>query len=531
MTYIGLWPVCSLLRFIDPLNMISYNLSVIDSYPQITDPCLREACGVFGIFAHNEDIARITFFALFALQHRGQESAGIATSDGNGLQVFARMGLVSHIFDEKTLKRLKGHIAIGHNRYSTTGSSRRHNAQPIIVGNGVDEIAIAHNGNIANSEALRLQLESQGYTFSTTTDSEIIGHLVFSAPHKEWLEKIRYAMHRLEGAYSLTILAKNNLYAMRDPHGVRPLCLGQIPGNGYVVASESCALDHIGADFIREIEPGEILDINEDGINRIKEPAQRKAFCIFEYIYFARPDSIINNRLVYHAREAMGEQLAEEYPVDADVVIGVPDSATPAGVGYSLQSGIPPATGLIKNRYMGRTFIEPDQRLRDLGVKLKFNPLQAVLEGQRVVLVDDSIVRGTTTPQVIKLLKKAGAKEVHMRVCAPPICHPCFFGVDMATRWELLASRKSIEEIRRFIGADSLGYLSIDGLIRAVGLPKDLFCLACFTGEYALPVQLEMDKLSFETLPCHTQNSKAKSRCLATRDAALLERPWKIING
>ncbi|MBN1369379.1 MAG: amidophosphoribosyltransferase [Dehalococcoidaceae bacterium] len=498
-----------------------YNLPVIGSNPGDARSGLHEACGVFGIYSRTEDISRITFFALFALQHRGQESAGIATANGKDIQLFSRMGLVSQVFDEKALRRLKGHIAIGHNRYSTTGSSRRHNAQPIVVNDNHNEIAIAHNGNIANSEALRAELESQGFTFNTTTDSEIIAQLILSAPHKEWHKKMRYAMYRLEGAFSLAIMTRTHLFAMRDPHGVRPLCLGQINGSGHVIASESCALDHIGAQFIREIEPGEIISINDEGVKSYKGACRKRAFCIFEYIYFARPDSVINDRLVYHARQAMGEKLAEEYPVDADIVIGVPDSATPAGVGYSLKSGIPPATGLIKNRYMGRTFIEPDQRLRDLGVKLKFNPMSAVLEGQRVVLVDDSIVRGTTTPQVIKLLRKAGAKEVHMRVCAPPICHPCFFGVDMATRWELLASRKSVEEIRQFIGADSLGYLSIEGLVEAIGLPKELFCLACFTGEYALPVQLEMDKLAFETLPRDGKPVKSKPQCMATRDAAL----------
>lgn len=497
-----------------------YNLSVIGSNHGDARSGLHEACGVFGIYSRTEDISRITFFGLFALQHRGQESAGIATSNGRDIQLFSRMGLVSQVFDEKSLRRLKGHIAIGHNRYSTTGSSRRHNAQPIVVNDTHNEIAIAHNGNIANSEALRAELESQGFTFNTTTDSEIIAQLILSAPHAEWHKKMRYAMHRLEGAFSLAIMTRTHLFAMRDPHGVRPLCLGRINGSGHVIASESCALDHIGAEFIREVEPGEIISIDDEGIKSYKETCRRRAFCIFEYIYFARPDSVINDRLVYRARQAMGEKLAEEYPVDADIVIGVPDSATPAGVGFSLKSGIPPASGLIKNRYMGRTFIEPDQRLRDLGVKLKFNPMPAVLEGQRVVLVDDSIVRGTTTPQVIKLLRKAGAREVHMRVCAPPICHPCFFGVDMATRWELLASRKSVEEIRQFIGADSLGYLSIQGLVEAIDLPKSLFCLACFTGEYALPVQLEMDKLAFETLPRNGKPVKTKPQCMATRDAA-----------
>ncbi|MDD4322191.1 MAG: amidophosphoribosyltransferase [Dehalococcoidales bacterium] len=499
---------------------MGYNLLVIGSNPRQSfsiDTGPHEACGIFGIYSHTEDIARITFFGLFALQHRGQESTGIATSNGSEIRVHARMGLVSQVFDEKTLKRLKGHIAIGHNRYSTTGSSRRHNAQPIVVNDGYNEIALSHNGNIANSEALRLELESQGYVFNTTTDSEIIGYLILSAPHQEWPQKIRYAMHRLQGAYSLAIMTRNQLFAMRDPYGVRPLCIGQINGKSYVVASESCALDHIGARFIREIEPGEIVSIGDDGVDSDKEQSDKRAFCIFEYIYFARPDSLINNRLVYHARQAMGEKLAEEHPADADIVVGVPESATPAGAGYSLRSGIPPATGLIKNRYMGRTFIEPTQRLRELGVKLKFNPLQPVLEGKRVVLVDDSIVRGTTTPQVIKLLKKAGAKEVHMRVCAPPICHPCFFGVDMANRWELLAARKSVEEIRQFIGADSLGYLSVKGLVEAVGLPKELFCLACFTGEYALPVQLEMDKLAFEARG--GKPAKSKPQCMAVKDS------------
>ncbi|MFA6771779.1 MAG: amidophosphoribosyltransferase, partial [Dehalococcoidales bacterium] len=289
----------------------------------------HEACGIFGIYSHTEDIARITFFGLFALQHRGQESTGIATSNGSEIRVHARMGLVSQVFDEKTLKRLKGHIAIGHNRYSTTGSSRRHNAQPIVVNDGYNEIALSHNGNIANSEALRLELESQGYVFNTTTDSEIIGYLILSAPHQEWPQKIRYAMHRLQGAYSLAIMTRNQLFAMRDPYGVRPLCIGQINGKSYVVASESCALDHIGARFIREIEPGEIVSIGDDGVDSDKEQSDKRAFCIFEYIYFARPDSLINNRLVYHARQAMGEKLAEEHPADADIVVGVPESATP----------------------------------------------------------------------------------------------------------------------------------------------------------------------------------------------------------
>ena len=469
---------------------------------------MRESCGVFGVYAPNEDVARLTFFALFALQHRGQESAGIATTDGKRLQLYANMGLVSQVFDEDSLSRLTGDIAIGHNRYSTRGSSRATNVQPIVVGKGLNSIAIAHNGNIINVEHLSKELSDLGYNFRTSTDTEVIANLILSSPEKGWVDKIRYAMHRLQGAYSLVIMANHDLLAVRDPLGVRPLCLGAING-GWVIASESCALDHIGANFIREIEPGEIVSIGENGVDSYREDGDKRALCIFEYIYFARPDSIINGRLLYPARQAMGEQLAKKYPVDADLVMGVPDSATAAGIGYAHRSNIPLGEGLLKNRYVGRTFIEPDQRIRDLGVKLKFNPLPQMLDGKRLVVVDDSIVRGTTTPQVVKLLKRAGVREIHMRICAPPIRYPCFFGVDMASRWELLAAQKTIPEIRDFIGADSLGYQSIDGLIKAVGLPKDIFCMACFTGDYPIPVQLEMDKLALETKPADIQKPSA----------------------
>jgi len=466
---------------------------------------LHESCGVFGVYAPDEDVARLTFFALFALQHRGQESAGIATTNGESLQVYAKMGLVSQVFDEDSLSHLTGNIAIGHNRYSTRGSSRMINSQPIIAGKGEAAIAVAHNGNIINAEHLYEELSDQGYTFHTSTDTEVIANLILSSPEKDWIDKIRYAMHRLQGAYSLTIMTNHTVFGVRDPFGIRPLCLGSVNG-GWVIASESCALDHIGASFVREVEPGEIVSITENGIDSYREEVSRSALCIFEYIYFARPDSKINGRLLYLARQAMGEQLAVEHPVDADLVMGVPDSATAAGIGYSRKSNIPLCEGLLKNRYVGRTFIEPDQRIRDLGVKLKFNPLPQMLEGKRLVVVDDSIVRGTTTPQVVKLLRRAGVKEVHMRICAPPIRYPCFFGVDMATRRELIAAQKTVDEVRDFIGADSLGYLSIDGLIKAVALPKDIFCLACFTGDYPIPVQLEMDKLALETMPAEEYN-------------------------
>jgi amidophosphoribosyltransferase len=464
---------------------------------------LRESCGVFGIFfPHHEDVARLTFFALFALQHRGQESAGIATADGNRIQLYTGMGLVSQVFDEKALSQLSGHIAIGHNRYSTTGSSKLANAQPILIGENSEKLAIAHNGNLVNAEPLRKELLGRGYIFKTTTDSESIANLIVSSTERDWIQRIRYTMRRLQGAYSMVIMTKDKLFGVRDPLGVRPLCLGKL-GDGWVIASESCALDHIGALFIREIEPGEIVSVTENGVESYKgllNPDSRRGLCIFEYIYFARPDSIINGRLLYTARQAMGAQLSREYPVDADIVIGVPDSATAAGLGYSGASGIPYVEGLMKNRYVGRTFIQPDQRIRDLGVKLKFNPMPQILAGKRLVVVDDSIVRGTTTPQVVRLLRNAGAKEIHMRICAPPIRFPCFFGVDMATRRELIASYKSVEEIRQFIGADSLGYLSLEGLIESIGLPRETFCTACFTGDYPIPVQLEMDKFALENV-------------------------------
>ena len=461
---------------------------------------LHESCGVFGVYCSQVDIARLIFFALFALQHRGQESAGIAVSDGREIMIHKKMGLVSQAFTEDDLARLKGYIGIGHNRYSTTGSSQPANAQPIVARAGKLTLALAHNGNILNAKPLRDELQSSGYSFDTSTDSEVIANLILASPGNNWEEKLKYAMARLQGAYSLTIMTPDILMGVRDPMGVRPLCLGTIDG-GWVIASESCALDHIGAQFLREIEPGEIVIIDRDGMKSFKKESSKKAVCIFEYIYFARPDSIIEGRLLYKVRQAMGEMLAQEYPVDADLVMGVPDSATAAGSGYANASGIPFCEGVMKNRYVGRTFIEPDQRLRELGVQLKFNPLAEIISGKRLVVVDDSIVRGTTTPHVVNLLRKAGAREIHLRICAPPIRHPCFLGVDMAREWELIAAQKSIPEIRDYLGADSLGYLSLDGLIKAVALPRDIFCLACFTGEYPVPVQMGMDKLALEAKP------------------------------
>ncbi len=461
---------------------------------------LHEKCGVVGVYAPGEDVARVAFFGLHALQHRGQESAGIATGDGERIHRHTSMGLVYQAFRERDLEGLRGHLAVGHTRYSTTGSSRIANAQPVISKGPEIEIALAHNGNVINALELKDELALMGYTFSATTDSETIAHLITSAPASNWQERMSYCMRRLQGAYSLVIITKDTLIGARDPLGVRPLCIGKLDG-GWVIASESCALDHIGAQYLREIKPGETVMVNQDGLQSFRWAGvtEKKATCIFEMIYFARPDSIIDNKLVYTARMAMGRELAKEHPVDADMIIGVPDSAIAAAVGYSKESGIPYGEGLLKNRYVGRTFIQPDQRLREMGVRLKFNPLKEMLDGKRLVVVDDSIVRGTTTPHVVGLLKKSGAKEVHFRVCAPPIMWPCHFGVDLATRKELIAANNTVEEIRKLVGADTLGYLSLQGLLRAVGKPKSEFCVACFTGNYPVPIQLEMDKLALET--------------------------------
>ena len=461
----------------------------------------HESCGVVGVYAPGEDVARVAFFGLFALQHRGQESAGISVSDGETLRVHTAMGLVAQAFREHDLERLTGHIAIGHTRYSTMGSSQLCNAQPNLVKGPYGELAIGHNGNVVNAVPLRAELEDWGCQFTATTDSEVIAHLLANAPGVDWSERVQYFMRRVQGAYSMVVMTKDSLMAIRDPLGVRPLCVGKMNG-GWIVASETCALDHLGAQLVREVAPGEAIVIDDKGMWTLYQGRERqRASCIFEYIYFARPDSVIGGKLVYAQRQAMGAQLARDYPVEADVVIGVPDSATAAAVGYSQESGIPYSEGLLKNRYVGRTFIEPDQRVRDLGVQLKFNPLPAILSGKRVVVVDDSIVRGTTTPHVVSLVRRAGAKEVHLRVCAPPIRHPCHLGVDMASYSELIAANKSIEEIRQFVGADSLGYLTVDALLKSVGGDQSTHCTGCFTGNHPIPVQLEMNKLAMEGSP------------------------------
>jgi len=458
----------------------------------------NEECGVIGVFTPEGDASRLAFFGLFALQHRGQESAGIAAANGENVVVHADMGLVTQIFREPDFYPLVGDMAIGHTRYSTSGSSELCNAQPLLVDGQHGQLAVANNGNIINALQLRDQLQDEwNCTFTSTTDTEVIAQLLAHATGANWEDRVFQCMRQLEGAYSIVVQTKDTMIAARDPLGIRPLCLGKLNG-GWVVASESCALDHIGAEYIRELDSGEVIIVDGNGLHSAtwSGGTGRQALCVFELIYFARPDSLMAGQLVHSARQELGAQLAREHPVDADLVIGIPDSSTAAAVGYAQESGIPFSEGLVKNRYVGRTFIEPEQRLRDLGVRQKFNTLVDVIQGKRLVVVDDSIVRGTTTPHVVNLLRKGGATEVHMRVCAPPIKHPCFMGVDMASREELLAANNTLEDIRTIVGADTLGYLSVEGLLEVVGGTKGGFCDACFTGDYPVPVQLELSKLA-----------------------------------
>ena len=473
----------------------------------------REECGVVGVYAPDAHSATLAAVGLFALQHRGQESAGVATAHAGRLHAYTGMGLVSEAFSDGGIDRLPGTLAIGHTRYSTTGASEPCNAQPLLVSGRNGPLAVAHNGNIVNSAPLRERLQAEhGCVFQTTTDSEVIAHLLVNAPGASWAERLFYGMQRMEGAFSLTLLTPDAVIAARDPLGIRPLCLGRLdsgspdhgsPDNGglnndgltagWVAASETCALDHLQAEFVRELAPGEVVTIGPGGVHSAVYPnaaARDRALCVFEWIYFARPDSVMDGALMHTAREEMGARLAEEYPADADLVIGIPDSSTSAAVGYARASGIPFANGLVRNRYVGRTFIEPEQQRRDRGVRQKFNPMPAILRGKRLVVVDDSIVRGTTTPHVVELLRRAGATEIHLRVCAPPIKHPCYLGVDMATRAELIAANKSVDEIRQITGADTLGYLSVAGLMGIAQRGQGGFCDACFTGNYPVPVQL-----------------------------------------
>ncbi len=447
------------------------------------DDHFHEECGVFGIYYPGEDVARLSFFALFALQHRGQESAGIAVSDGHMAYIHKGMGLVSQVFTEETLQPLQGSLAIGHTRYSTTGGSKLRNAQPYLIETVLGPLGVGHNGNLVNAPMLRRDLLQRGVGLMSSSDSEIITQLIAGATG-DWESRIRIFMAQAQGAYCLTIITRNAVYGVRDPWGFRPLVIGQLNGKGYCLASESCALATIGARLVREVEPGEIIRLDANGVHAEfgAAPHPRK-LCTFEHIYFSRPDSIFDGKVIHDVRQALGRQLAVEAPADADIVIAVPDSGTPHAIGYALQSGIPFSEGLIKNRYIGRTFIQPSERLRREGVHLKYNPLYSNLLNKRVVLVDDSIVRGSTSGPLVRLLRESGAAEVHVRVASPPILYSCFMGVDMARDQDLIAATKSIEEIRQYIGADSLAYLSLEGMMRAIGA-KDGYCNACFTGVY-----------------------------------------------
>jgi amidophosphoribosyltransferase len=451
----------------------------------------HEECGVVAVYS-NPEAAKLTYLGLHALQHRGQESAGIVASNGARLHVEKGMGLVHDIFTAPVLSRLSGSLAIGHTRYSTTGDSALLNCQPLMVECNKGSIAVAHNGNLVNAADIRAQLESQGSIFQTTSDTEVILHLLAHSKEQTLPDAIADTLRRIDGAYSLVIITPDRIFAARDPRGFRPLTMGRIPSgpglwkDSIVFASETTALDLIGAETVRDVEPGELVVVGPEGVySRFFAPRQPQSSCIFEHVYFSRPDSVVFGRPVNLSRESLGMQLARETPVDADIVVPVPDSGVPAAIGYSRESGLPFRMGLIRSHYVGRTFIEPEQQMRDFGVRLKLNPVRALLEGQRVVLIDDSIVRGTTSKKIVRMVRNAGAKEVHMRISCPPTVSPCYYGVDTPSRKQLIAANKSIEEIRDFIGADSLSYLSLDGLKDACGEgEKTSYCTACYTGEY-----------------------------------------------
>lgn len=467
----------------------------------------KEACGVFGVYAPEEEVAKLAYFSLYALQHRGQESAGIATFEGDKCHIHKDMGLVSHIFNESILNALPGNIAVGHNRYSTTGSSHKVNAQPAIVDTRLGKLALAHNGNLVNALELRQHLTQQNWDFETTTDSEMIALAIADEVNKgkSWLDAAISAFQMCSGAYSLVIGTPEGIMGVRDPNGIRPLVIGTVEDtpHRYVLASETCGLDIIGAEYIREVEPGELVWITESGLASFyyaKKP--EKKLCIFEMIYFSRPDSIMHDESIYSYRLRLGEQLAKESPVDADIIMGVPDSGIPSAIGYSRYSDITYEEGLIKNRYVGRTFIQPTQHMREHGIKMKLNPLKDVLRGKRLIIVDDSIVRGTTSRKIVRALREAGAKEVHMRISSPPVTHPCFYGIDTDSQEHLIGATKSVAEIAKQIEVDSLAYLSQEGMLKITGENTNNFCSACFNGNYpiAIPDELKNAKLMLEKL-------------------------------
>ncbi len=459
----------------------------------------HEECGIIGIYAPHEDVARMAFFGLFALQHRGEEAAGIAVADGQAIRLHKALGLVAQVFTPQNLAPLQGHYAIGHTRYSTTGSSSARNAQPVCIETQHGPLAVAHNGNLVNAAELRRELLQRGVGLSSTSDSEIFPMMLAGAEGQTWEDRLKQAMTKWYGAYSLVILTRESVYAVRDPWGFRPLSVGRLPTGGHAAASEAGALRTLGCQAIREVKPGEIVTLSDNAL-RVRQalpPAQRLGFCTFEHIYFSRPDNVFDGLSVHAVRQRFGEVLAEEAPVPADVVIPIPDSSIPAAIGYSRASGIPYNDGLIKNRYIGRTFIQPTDSLRKQGVALKFNALGENLRGRRVVVIDDSIVRGNTSGPLVRLLREAGAREVHMRITCPPIAHPCYMGVDMGTYEELIAHRLGVDEIRDFIDSDSLYYLSLPGMMRAIGREQG-YCNACFTGDYPVDINPSQVKTGFE---------------------------------
>jgi amidophosphoribosyltransferase len=475
----------------------------------------QDACGVFGVWAPGEEVAKLTYYGLYALQHRGQESAGIATSDGRSILVYKDMGLVSQVFDERSLASLRGHVAVGHCRYSTTGGSTWENAQPTLGGHDRSTVALAHNGNLTNSAELRELVDVATATDGTwrgtqrgelgrgnTTDTALVTALLAADPDRSLEAAALDVLPRLQGAFCFVFMDETTLYAARDPHGIRPLVLGRLE-RGWVVASETAALDIVGASMIREVEPGELIAIDEDGLRSQRFAEATPKGCVFEYVYLARPDTTINGRVVHEARVEMGRALAREHPVEADLVMPTPESGTPAAIGYAQESGIPYGQGLVKNSYVGRTFIAPSQTIRQLGIRLKLNPLREVIKGKRLVVVDDSIVRGNTQRALVRMLREAGAAEVHVRISSPPVRWPCFYGIDFATRAELIATGIGVDEVCTSIGADSLGYISEEGMVAATEQPRDRLCTACFSGVYPveLPDESRLGKNLLETLP------------------------------
>ena len=458
----------------------------------------RDKCGVVGIYAPGEDVARLTYYALYALQHRGQEAAGIAISDGQTVMVYKELGLVAQVFDELVLKSLRGGQAIGHTRYSTTGSDSWENAQPTYKSSPKGQIALAHNGNLVNSVELKEKLDAaggdptpEGARLAASSDTDLVAAHIARANQGDMAAAILQVLPTLSGAYSFTMMDEKRIFGARDPHGFRPLCIGRLPSGGWILASETCALDLLGAQFIRDVEPGEFVTIDENGVSGQRFADVRPAACVFEHVYFARPDSMLMGQNVYATRYRMGQRLAQEAPVTAELVMPVPDSGVPAAQGFAQAAGIPYGDGFVKNRYVGRTFIQPTQSMRQQGIRMKLNPVREIIEGRRVVVIDDSIVRGNTTRQIVAMLREAGAREVHMRISAPPIKWPCFYGIDMPDQDELIGSRLDVEGVREHIAADSLAHLSIEGMVASTQIPDDQFCTACFSSRYPVPVPEE----------------------------------------